>query len=68
MKQFKPGYQLQPPTCWDVPQKRPPVCLSDKKCLPSAVFDTGLSLNSLQFDTAVGSIMPGFTYIEHPRS
>jgi hypothetical protein len=68
MKKFKPGYQLQPPTCWDVPQKRPPVCLSDKKCLPAAVFDSGLSLNALQFDTAVGSIMPGFTYIENPRS
>jgi hypothetical protein len=68
MKKFKPGYQLQPPTCWDVPQKRPPVCLSDKKCMPAAVFDSGLSLNALQFDTAVGSIMPGFTYVEHPRS
>jgi hypothetical protein len=68
MKKFRPGYQLQPPTCWDVPQKRPPVCLSDKKCLPAAVFDNGLSLNALQFDTAVGSIMPGFTYVEHPRS
>ena len=68
MKKFHPGYQLQPPTCWDVPQKRPPVCLSDKKCLPAAVFDSGLSLNALQFDTAVGSIMPGFTYVEHPRT
>jgi hypothetical protein len=68
MKKFHPGYQLQPPTCWDVPQKRPPVCLSDKKCMPAAVFDSGLSLNALQFDTAVGSIMPGFTYVEHPRS
>ncbi len=68
MKKFHPGYQLQPPSCWDVPQKRPPVCLSDKKCMPAAVFDSGLSLNALQFDTAVGSIMPGFTYVEHPRS
>ncbi len=68
MKKFHPGYELQPPTCWDVPQKRPPVCLSDKKCLPAAVFDTGASLNALDLNTSIGSIMPGFTYIEHPRS
>jgi hypothetical protein len=68
MKKFRQGYQIQPPVCWDIPQKRPPICLSDKKALPAAVFANGLSLNSLELNTSVGSIMPGFSYAERNRS
>jgi hypothetical protein len=68
MKKFRQGYQIQPPVCWDIPQKRPPVCLSDKKSLPAAVFANGLSLNSLELNTTVGSIMPGFSYNERSRA
>ncbi len=67
MKTFVPGFQMQPPKCWDVPQKRPPVCLSDKKRLPAAVFDRGTPLNALDMDTTVGSILPKFLYTELPR-
>lgn len=68
MKKFVPGYQIQPPKCWDMPQKRPPVCLSTKKQLPAAVFDRGTPLNALDLDTSVGSIMPKFQYNELPRN
>jgi hypothetical protein len=68
MKEFIPGYQVQAPKCWDVPQKRPPVCLGNNERLPSAVFDRGTPLNALNLDTSVGSIMPKFTYTEQPRS
>lgn len=67
MKKFVPGFQMQPPKCWDVPLKRPPVCLSDKQRLPSAVFDRGTPLNALELNTSVGSIMPKFVYTELPR-
>ncbi len=67
MKTFVPGFQIQPPKCWDVPQKRPPVCLSDKKRLPAAVFDRGTPLNALEMDTTVGSILPKFIYTELAR-
>ena len=68
MKKFEPGYQIQPPKCWDMPHKRPPVCLSSKKQLPAAVFDRGTPLNALDLDTGVGSIMPKFQYNELPRN
>ncbi len=68
MKQYHPGYQIQPPKCWDVPAKRPPVCLGNNERLPAAVFDRGTPLNALNLDTSVGSIMPKFTYTEQSRS
>jgi hypothetical protein len=68
MKEYHPGYQIQPPKCWDVPAKRPPVCLGNNERLPAAVFDRGTPLNALNLDTSVGSIMPKFKYIETPRS
>ena len=67
MKEFLPGYQIQAPKCWDVPQQRPPVCIQNKKQLPSAVFDRGTPLNALNLDTQVGSIMPKFKYSEERR-
>jgi hypothetical protein len=71
MKKFMPGYQYQNPSGWNVPQKRPPVCLGCKdKCLPSGVFDRGTPMQALELtnNTQVGSIMPKFKYIEEPRS
>ena len=68
MKEFTPGYQIQAPKCWDVPQQRPPICLSNNKQLPSAVFDRGTPLNALNLDTQVGSIMPKFKYSEYSRN
>jgi len=67
MKEFLPGYQIQAPKCWDVPQQRPPVCIQNNKQLPSAVFDRGTPLNALNLDTQVGSIMPKFKYSEERR-
>ena len=67
MKEFAPGYQIQAPKCWDVPQQRSPVCISNNKQLPSAVFDRGTPLNALNLDTQVGSIMPKFKYSEERR-
>jgi hypothetical protein len=68
MKEFVPGYQIQPPKCWDVPAKIPPVCLGNNERLPSAVFDRGTPLNALNLDTSVGSIMPKFRYAEESRT
>ena len=68
MKEFVPGYQIQPPKCWDIPAKIPPVCLGNNERLPSAVFDRGTPLNALNLDTAVGSIMPKFKYAEESRT
>ena len=69
MKEYHPGYQYTSPDSWAVPHKRPPVCLGcQNKCLPSGVFDRGTPLNALGTDTQVGSIMPKFTFTEHPRS
>ena len=67
MKEFLPGYQIQAPKCWDVPQQRPPVCIQNNQRLPSAVFDRGTPLNALNLDTQVGSIMPKFKYSEERR-
>ena len=75
---YRPGYSFMPPTEWDVPQERPPVCIPDKWVRPSAVFDRGTPLNVLELDengdmlmdenrvtfTNVGSIMPRFRYEE----
>jgi hypothetical protein len=68
MKQFYDGYQIQDPKCWDVPQRRPPVCLGGASNLPAAVFDRGTPLNALELNTSIGSILPNFTYSESPRS
>lgn len=78
-KFYRPGYQFVNPKSWSVPQERPPVCIPQKKVLPSAVYDRGLSLNYLELDnkgkiatsedkvtdTNVGSILPKFSYEEY---
>jgi hypothetical protein len=77
-KKFKPGYSAVDPKHWNVPQKRPPVCLPNRVDLPSAVFTQGTPANVLEFDrygnmanteddvaeTNVGSILPKFEYNE----
>lgn len=77
-KDFYPGYSYVNPGKWDVPQKRPPVCLTSysNKNMPSATFTSGTPINVLELDktgkiamteedvtqTNVGSIMPKFKF------
>lgn len=78
-KLYYPGYSFAPPSTWDVPQKRPPVCLPDKARLcPMGVFDRGTPTNVLELNpdgtqcssenecelTNVGSLMPKFEFKE----
>ena len=64
-KTYFPGYSYMPPSNWRVPQKRPPVCIAQKKCLdhPVSVFDKGTPSDALEY-YGVGSILPKFTYRE----
>ena len=64
-KTYYPGYSYMPPSNWDVPQKRPDVCISQKKCLdhPVGIFDKGTPSDALEY-YGVGSIMPKFTYTQ----
>ena len=80
-KLYYPGYSFVPPSGWDVPQKRPPVCIPEYKRLPAGVFDRGTPTNVLEFNengniavseanvkyTNVGSIVPKFRYTELPE-
>jgi hypothetical protein len=75
-KQFDPDYVMVDPKKWNVPHKRPPVCLPDRVKLPSAVFTDGTPVNVLEFNrygniahteedvsrTNVGSILPKFKF------
>jgi regulator of replication initiation timing len=77
-KKFNKGYSMVNPNKWDVPRKRPPVCLPSRVQLPSAVFTNGTPTNVLEYDrygdmanteeevsqTNVGSILPKFNYKE----
>jgi hypothetical protein len=57
------GLSFMPPSSWSVPQKRPPPCIPQEKCAvcPS---NTGGGPAEPLANTAVGSIMPKFTYKE----
>lgn len=58
-KQFYPGYSYQPPSNWDVPQKRPPVCVNtnpDTTQLPIGIADHGTPINALEVDP-IGRIL-----------
>ena len=59
------GYSFVDPAYWRVPQRRPPVCISNSpnKNLPAPIISKGTPLDALQY-TKVGSIMPKFTYKE----
>lgn len=58
-KQFYPGYAYQPPSNWDVPQKRAPVCVNsnpDTTQLPIGIADHGTPINALEVDP-IGRIL-----------
>lgn len=57
------GYSYMPPTTWSVPQKRPPVCIPNKKGEPIPQMTKGVPLDALEY-TKVGSILPKFNYEE----
>ena len=58
-KTFYPGYAYQPPSNWDVPQKRPPVCINsdpDTTKLPIGIADHGTPIFALEVDP-IGRIL-----------
>jgi hypothetical protein len=58
-KTFYPGYAYQPPSNWDVPQKRAPVCINkdpDTTKLPIGIADHGTPINALEVDP-IGRIL-----------
>jgi hypothetical protein len=83
-KTWVPGYTYLPPSNWDVPQKRPPVCLapSPNSIKLTGLVDRGLPMNVLELTpygqvadtedsvelTNVGSLLPKFRYEEQPFS
>jgi hypothetical protein len=64
-KTYYPGYSFAPPSSWDVPNKPPPKCIPQTKCLnqPVPILDHGVPANALEY-YGVGSIMPKFSYGE----
>jgi len=83
-KTWVPGYTYLPPTNWDVPQKRSPVCMSPSpnSIKLTGLVDRGLPMNVLELNpqgqmanteesvqlTNVGSMLPKFSYEEQPFS
>lgn len=58
-KKFYPGYAYQPPSNWDVPQKRAPVCVNsdpDTTKLPIGIADHGTPIFALEVDP-IGRIL-----------
>jgi hypothetical protein len=58
-KTFYPGYSYMPPSNWDVPQKRPPVCMPndpDTTKLPIGIADHGTPIFALEVDP-IGRIL-----------
>jgi hypothetical protein len=74
----KPGYSYIDPKYWSVPQKRPPVCVTNNEFNPASLYDRGTPTNVLELTPAgdiaateenvrltnVGSILPKFEYTE----
>ena len=83
-KTWVPGYTYLPPSNWDVPQKRSPVCMSPSpnSMKLTGLVDRGLPMNVLELNpqgqvatteetvqlTNVGSLLPKFSYEEQPFS
>ena len=83
-KTWVPGYTYLPPSNWDVPQKRSPVCVSPSpnSIKLTGLIDRGLPMNVLELNpqgqvadteesvqlTNVGSLLPKFSYEEQPFS
>lgn len=66
-KQFYPGYSYLPPTNWDVPQKRAPVCVNnnpDTTKLPIGIADHGTPINALEVDP-IGRILATEEMVKH---
>ena len=66
-KQFYPGYSYLPPNNWDVPQKRPPVCVNnnpDTTQLPIGIADHGTPINALEVDP-IGRILATEEKVKH---
>lgn len=59
------GFVYMPNTLWSVPQERPPVCLSDSKCLVQPTFTSDKFADLYEY-TGVGTILPTFSYKETP--
>ena len=58
-KSFYPGYAYMPPSNWDVPQKRPPVCVNndlDTTKLPIGIADHGTPVFALEVNP-IGRIL-----------
>lgn len=66
-KQFYPGYSYLPPTNWDVPQKRAPICVNnnpDTTKLPIGIADHGTPINALEVDP-IGRILSTEEMVKH---
>lgn len=66
-KQFYPGYSYVPPSNWDVPQKRAPICVNnnpDTTRLPIGIADHGTPINALEVDPT-GRILATEEMIKH---
>lgn len=61
------GFVYMPNTLWSVPQKRPPVCITDSKCAVQPTFSSSKFADVYEY-TGVGTIMPNFEYKEKPTS
>ena len=50
-KTYYPGYSFAPPSSWDVPNKPPPKCIPQSKCLnqPVPILDRGVPANALEY-------------------
>jgi len=60
------GYTYMPNTLWSVPQKRPPVCITDSKCKVQPLFSSDKFTDIMEY-TGVGTIMPHFEYKNVPQ-
>ena len=66
-KKFYPGYSYIPPSNWDVPQKRAPVCINnnpDTTKLPIGIADHGTPINALEVDP-IGRILATEEMVKH---
>ena len=59
------GYTYMPNTLWSVPQRRPPVCITDSKCKVQPLFSSDKFTDIMEY-TGVGTIMPNFEYKNVP--
>lgn len=58
-KTFYPGYSYMPPSNWNVPQRRAPICVGgnpDTTKLPIGIADHGTPINALEVDP-IGRIL-----------